>query len=75
MTDEYGHEVDVDLIPDPAGVGEVEVFDLWRIRFFLSSDGHHPLTNEELNAACEQLAACGELRVVKPGRWFAPPSG
>jgi len=75
MTDEDGREVDVDLVPDSHTAIEVEAFDVWRIKFFLSSSGYHPLTNEELNAACEQLAACGELRVVKQGRWFAlPPS-
>jgi hypothetical protein len=75
MTDEDGREVDVDLIPDPHTTIVVEAFDVWRIKLVLSGNGYHPLTNEELNAACEQLAACGELRVVKQGRWFAlPPS-
>ncbi|MET8756946.1 hypothetical protein [Lentzea sp. NPDC004782] len=73
MTDQYGREVDVDLVPDPDRAVEVEAFDVWRIKSFLSGNGHHPLTDEELNAACEQLAACGELRVVEPGRWFALP--
>ncbi|WP_146231675.1 DUF6896 domain-containing protein [Lentzea atacamensis] len=75
MTDEDGREVDVDLVPDSHTANEVEAFDVWRIKYFLSSNGFHPLTDEELNAACEQLAACGELRVVEQGRWFAlPPS-
>lgn len=75
MTGEDGREVDVDLIRDPHTTVEVEAFDVWRIKFFLSGNGYHPLADEELNAACEQLAASGELRVVEQGRWFAlPPS-
>ncbi|MEV6235339.1 hypothetical protein [Lentzea sp. NPDC051838] len=53
--------------------GNVEAFDVWRIKFFLSGNGHAHPTDEELLAACEQLATRGELRVVQPGRWFALP--
>ncbi len=76
MTDERGREVDVDLVADPDRPARVvEAFDAWRIKAFLSSGGHPSPANEELNAACAQLAACGELRVVEQCRWFAlPPS-
>lgn len=73
MVDECGREVDVDLVPHHRTTVAVEAFDVWRIRYFLSSNGGHPPTDDELGAACEQLAARGELLVVEPGRWFTPP--
>ncbi|WP_053732519.1 hypothetical protein [Nocardia sp. NRRL S-836] len=73
MTDEDGRVVDVDLVRDPHTAIEVEAFDVWRIKSFLSSNRCHPPADGELNTACEQLAARGELRVVQPGRWFALP--
>lgn len=74
MSDEDGRVVDVDLVSDPHTGTPVEAFDVWRIGIFLSAGGSGPFTNDELTAACEQLAGNGELRVVERGRWFALPA-
>ena len=75
MTDEHGRVVDVDLITDPQRADlTVEALDAWRINGFLSSDRQRRMEAEDLDVACAQLAACGELRVVGEGRWFALPS-
>lgn len=67
MTDEQGHEVDLDLIDG------VEAFDAWRVKWFLDEDSDARPSVEELRAACSNLADLGELLEVKAGRWYALP--
>jgi hypothetical protein len=73
MTAADGREVDVDMISDPVLGREVEAFDAWRIRRFLDEAGRGGHREDDIVAACTQLAADGELRVVLSGRWFALP--
>jgi hypothetical protein len=69
MTDEHGQEVDVDL----AGDDQTEAFDGWRIKNFLDQDSSEGVSVDQLLQACAHLASLGELREVRPGRWYALP--
>jgi hypothetical protein len=65
MTDERGIEVDVDIVDD------VEAFDAYRVNSFIDSCGDDTLPMVDLIAACAHLAAGGELRELRTGRWYA----
>ncbi|MCM0675228.1 hypothetical protein NCC78_11090 [Micromonospora phytophila] len=73
-----GREVDIDLVSDPLLGREVEAFDAWRIRWFLDEAADDGYSQEDIVAACTQLASEGHLREVVGGRWFTlpdPPGG
>jgi hypothetical protein len=65
-----GRQVDVDLVTDPRLLHDVEAFDAWRIRWFLDEAAQGGYTNDEINAACSQLAGTGFLREVIENRWY-----
>jgi hypothetical protein len=71
MTDEDGQEVDVDLF------GGVEMFDAWRIKWFLDEATEDEPSIAQLQEACAYLAGLGELTQVardhEGDRWYALP--
>ena len=69
-----GRQVDVDLVADPKLLHDVEAFDAWRIRWFLDEAAQDRYTNDEINAACTQLAGAGLLREVIENRWYTVAS-
>ncbi|MFR9780910.1 DUF6896 domain-containing protein [Micromonospora sp. MS34] len=73
MISSDGMELDVDLVTDRLLGREVEVFDAWRIRWFLDEAADDGYSHEDIVAACIHLASDSHLRQVVEGRWFALP--
>ncbi|MEU8816614.1 DUF6896 domain-containing protein [Actinoplanes sp. NPDC048796] len=71
MTASDGRQVDVDLVRDPVTGEWAEVFDGWRVHWFLGEAVSGAQRAARLTAACGELARRGELREVVPERWFA----
>ncbi|WBC12537.1 hypothetical protein O7600_15205 [Micromonospora sp. WMMA1998] len=74
MTAPDGPGVDVDLVTDPATGRPVEVFDAWRVRWFLDEAAEDGYTGAEIDAALAHLTGDAALIEVVAGRWFALPT-